>query len=157
MIKNPEKLGVAIHDELGRFLEAELPKLKKSLRLESRSSEAQIQAERELAVFIAFCLVQACAHEVEDDARRQNILTAFFKAAAGDENLGEFVSALQPRFEEYEQAVFHLKPEQVAFEAAGMLNDRLFPGEPSDGARLEILSKLYPTMDAACRRVMDGH
>jgi hypothetical protein len=152
----PEQLGIALHDYLGGFLETELPKLKKTLELDQRSSDEQIKGEWELTVFITFCVVQSVAHEVEDDTRRQDILTAFFKAAAGKDNLREMLAAMQPRFEEYEQALFNLKPDQIAFEAAGMLNDRMFPNQPSAGAKMEALAKLFPTMSEACLKILES-
>jgi hypothetical protein len=154
--RTSEQIGIALHDSLGRFLEEQLPKLKTTLGLNERPSDEQIQAEWELTVFITFCVVQSVAHEVEDDTRRQDILTSFFKAAAGKDNLREMLAAMQPRFEEYEQALFNLKPDQIAFEAAGMLNDRMFPNQPSAGAKMEALAKLFPTMSEACRKILES-
>jgi len=149
-----EKIGEALHDVLGRFLEGELPRLKKELALSDRTSDDQIRAEREITVFLVFGLVQALVREVAEAGRQQAVLHSFFRAAAGEKGVKDFLGEVQGRFDEYEKAMKECAPAEKFFEGAILLHERLFPGQKKSQERLKVLADLYPRMDAACRKVL---
>ena len=120
----------------------------------SQSMVEEREASFQLAVFIAYSIVQTCLRTIPDETRQQQIVGDFLSTALGDD-MTRLLGEMQPIFAAYGDRTYNQSGNAFVDALTRAAQERIFRGQRDD-AHLRSLQELYQMATAPVENILRG-